>query len=132
MADTGSSYKVGFKKPPKKTQYKKGDHGNPYGRPKGTKNLKTDLKEELSEKISVRENGKALTISKQRAMIKGVVARAIQGDQRAAGNVFTLAMKLLIDEMDKDTATTSNQDREIFDDFVRRYVERRNKTEKPK
>jgi hypothetical protein len=128
-----ANYEVGFKKPPKKNQYKNGDHGNPHGRPKGTKNLKTDLAEELSEMIAVRENGHTRKISKQRALLKGVLARAMQGDQRAATNIFSLAMKLLIDEMEKETPTViDGKDREIFDDFIRRYVERQQKTGKSK
>lgn len=30
--------KIGYKKPPKKSQFKKGKSGNPKGRPKGSKN----------------------------------------------------------------------------------------------
>ena len=126
-------YEVGFKKPPKKTQFKHGNHANPNGRPKGVKNLKTDLAEELSEMIPVRENGRTCKISKQRALLKGVMMRAMQGDQRAATNIFSLAMKLLIDEMEKETPTEINgKDREIIDDFVRRYVERQQKSGKNK
>ncbi len=128
-----SDYEVGFKKPPKKNQYKNGDHGNPHGRPKGTKNLKTDLAEELSEMIAVRENGRTRKISKQRALLKGVMARAMQGDQRAATNIFSLTMKLLIDEMEKEApAEIDGKDRAIFDDFIRRYAERQQKTGRSK
>lgn len=35
-------YKVGYKTPPKPTQFKKGKSGNPGGRPKGTSNKKND------------------------------------------------------------------------------------------
>ena len=36
MAD--DDYDVGYKKPPKTKQFKKGKSGNPGGRPKGSKN----------------------------------------------------------------------------------------------
>lgn len=88
--------------PPKKFQFQKGASGNPKGRPKGTRNLKSDLAEELAEKIPIREDGRTRRISKQRAMIKGAVAKAIQGDQRALANIVSLAIKLMGDEVKED------------------------------
>lgn len=72
-------YETGFKKPPKKTRFKKGKSGNPKGRPKGTKNLKTDLEEELQELIHLKEGGKNKHVSKQRAVIKALMAKAVRG-----------------------------------------------------
>lgn len=94
-------YEVGFRKPPKNAQFKPGKSGNPKGRPKGTKNLATDLSEELAEKIIVNEGGRQLKISKQRAMIKSLLAKALKGDTRAA----TVLLKLLIEA---EQATTKN------------------------
>ena len=94
-------YEVGFGRPPKHTRFKPGESGNPKGRPKGTKNLATDLSEELAEKIVVNEGGRQLKISKQRAMIKSLLAKALKGDTRAA----TVLLKLLIDA---EQATTKN------------------------
>ena len=37
------------KKPPVRSQFKKGQSGNPTGRPKGTRNFKTDLKDALAQ-----------------------------------------------------------------------------------
>jgi hypothetical protein len=45
MADNDDDYEVGYKRPPKNSQFKKGQSGNPKGRPKGRKNLRTDLEE---------------------------------------------------------------------------------------
>jgi hypothetical protein len=58
------TYKVGFGKPPKAGQFKKGKSGNPRGRPRGSCNLATDLNAELSEQITVREDGRSKRVSK--------------------------------------------------------------------
>ncbi len=92
---TSTDYEVGYKKPPEDTRFQPGQSGNPRGRPKGTKNLKTDLMEELGEKIVVREGGRPQKVSKQRALLKSVVNRAIQGDARATAIALSTMMRLL-------------------------------------
>ena len=88
-------YAVGYGKPPTHTRFQPGQSGNPQGRPKGTKNLKTDLMEELGEKIVIREGDRSQKISKQRALLKSVVNRAIKGDARAIGIALSTMMRLL-------------------------------------
>ena len=78
------SHEVGYGKPPKNTRFKPGRSGNPKGRPKGRKNFQTELLEELHESIAVREGGRRRIVSKQRAMLKTLTAKALQGDARAA------------------------------------------------
>ena len=90
-----SDYEVGYRKPPKRTRFKPGQSGNPRGRPKGTKNLKTDLMEELGEKIVIREGDRSQKVSKQRALLKSVVNRAIKGDARVIGIALSTMMRLL-------------------------------------
>jgi hypothetical protein len=89
------SYKVGYGKPPKATQFKRGRSGNPNGRPRGTHKLATDLAAELGERITVREDGRSRRISKQRALIKSLMARALQGDVRATAAMLALYARVI-------------------------------------
>ena len=91
----GGDYEVGYGKPPKSGQIKKGERRNPRGRPKGSKNLKTDLLEELGEMLRVHEGGREHRISKQRALIKTQVARALNGNDRAAAKIIDLYLKVV-------------------------------------
>ena len=70
-------------------------HEAPRGRRKGTKNLKTDLVEELREKIVIREGDRSQKVSKQRALLKSVLNRAIKGDARAIAIALSTMMRLL-------------------------------------
>ena len=114
---------VGYKSPPKQTQFKKGKSGNPRGRPKGTKNLRTDLREELAEKITVTENGKQLEISKQRAMIKALMAKSIRGETPAARALINLIVGLeQADSQDKQPDELGANDLEILAAYRRRIL----------
>ena len=82
-----TKYNVGYGKPPKSGQFKPGKSGNSKGRPKGSRKLATDLATELNEQITVREDGRSRRVSKQRALIKSLMAKALQGDvRRKRGN----------------------------------------------
>ena len=82
-------YEVGYGKPPRHTQFKKGQSGNPRGRPSGAKNLSTLLSEALNELVIVAENGRRRRITKRKAIIMQLVNQAAKGDWRRA--------KLLVD-----------------------------------
>jgi hypothetical protein len=85
---------VGYGKPPKNSQFKPGQSGNPKGRPKGIKNLNTDLEEELNEKLVLTEAGKTIETTKQRAMLKSLFAKALKGDTRASNILLNLIIGL--------------------------------------
>jgi hypothetical protein len=76
-------YQVGFGKPPKESQYRKGQSGNPKGRPPGSRNASTLLDEALKERVVVSENGRRRAMTKLEAILKQLVNRAAQGDHRA-------------------------------------------------
>ena len=116
---------VGYGNPPKNTQFKPGQSGNPTGRPKGTKNLRTDLSEELAEKIAVTEGGQQLVISKQRAMLKALMAKSIKGDTSAARALINLIVGLeMVDVKDKQSEPLGSDDLEILAEFKKRLIRR--------
>jgi len=52
-------YEIGYKKPPKNGQFKKGQSGNPKGRPTGSKNKKKVFNDILSQELMT-NNGEAI------------------------------------------------------------------------
>ena len=93
-------YDVGWGKPPQHSRFKKGRSGSPNGRPPKARNLKTELGAELGARIRVREGDREVSISKQEAFIKTLVARALKGDARASSLLVGLMAKLLDVEVD--------------------------------
>jgi hypothetical protein len=74
MADNDDpNYPIGYKKPPRDTQFKPGQSGNAKGRPIGIKNFATVIEKELRTSIEVTENGKRKRISKREAVVKQTV-----------------------------------------------------------
>jgi hypothetical protein len=74
-----SAYEVGYRRPPRHTQFKKGQSGNPKGRPKGSKNFDSMVAHELSEEMDIRENGRLKRMSKLRLSAKQVANGAAAG-----------------------------------------------------
>jgi hypothetical protein len=85
MADQDHSdrpYEVGRGKPPKHTQFKKGQSGNPKGRGKGVRNFATEIQAELDTLIPITEDGKRKKITKRKAVAKQIVNKAASGDTK--------------------------------------------------
>jgi hypothetical protein len=87
---TGDGYEVGYRKPPKGTQFQKGRSGNPSGRPKGSLNLATVVERTLRERVVVQENGRRKTITKMQAWVKQLVYQASSGNVSAMRLLTTL------------------------------------------
>lgn len=121
MADRSDDYQVGYGRPPKAGQFKPGASGNPTGRRKGSKSLATDLAEELGETIRIREGDRHLRVSKQRAMLKALVAKALKGDARAASLLINLVAQATAGAGDQSSAADrplADADRQILEDYL--------------
>jgi len=117
-----SGYKVGYGKPPKTTQFKKGKSGNPSGRPNGSLNLATDVTAELGEFITVREDGRSRRVSKQRALIKSLMAKALQGDVRAMTSLLALYARVITEAPNGDNQAVDADELQVLRRFAPRLL----------
>jgi hypothetical protein len=87
------NYLVGYGRPPKASQFRPGNSGNPKGRPKGSRSIAAFLKEAIEQKVAVTENGKTRRISALEVMLRRLVNDAMRSDPRA--------LKLLLPLIDR-------------------------------
>ena len=127
MAESKSTFEVGYGRPPEQTRFKPGQSGNPNGRPSGTRNLDTDLRDELNEVIPVRIGDRSRKVSKQRAMLMAFMAKALKGDTRATVVILQMMAKFLPpDEAIAAGGSALNaDDQEILKRFIDRQTETR-------
>ena len=90
MSEDVNDYEVGYGKPPKHSQFKKGRSGNPKGRPRGDKNVGTMVRETFLRKIPITENGKQKKVSILEALLRQMVNAALKGEARQLDRVMKL------------------------------------------
>lgn len=84
------SYSVGYKKPPKHGQFKKGQSGNPRGRPrKAAQNINWPLQyrnlllRALNQSMKIKEGDRVFTTTKLDVILRRLIEGAIKGNTRA-------------------------------------------------
>lgn len=102
-------YEVGYGRPPKKTQFKPGQSGNPRGRPAGRQNFRTIFARVMGERIVVSDDDQSRTVSKAEAMLQKHFHQAIEGDTRSANFLIGLGIKTGI-VAESDNENHSNHD----------------------
>lgn len=102
-------YEVGYGKPPKNCQFKKGFSGNPFGRPKKTPNLEVELIRQLRTKVIINENGKRRAVTKFEIFAKQLVNRAASGSFRETRLLIAL-LPNVIEKVEKLNQPVSADD----------------------
>ena len=77
---------------------------------------------ELGEQITVREDGRTRRISKQRALIKSLLAKGIQGEVRAAAAVLALYARVDVEGADDGTKLIDDAELAILSRFAPRLL----------
>ena len=102
-------YEVGYGKPPKDSQFKPGQSGNPNGRPKGARNLKTEIREVMQSTVTVTQDGKRKKISTRKAVVLRLTEKALSGNVQATRVLIDL-MKTYDEEDVADVVEDLSQD----------------------
>lgn len=88
--DYDDDYEVGYGKPPKHSQFKPGQSGNPGGRPKGSKSVHAVVQAICEEVVTVTENGQKKTMTKLEVATASLFSKASKGDVGAIKLLMSL------------------------------------------
>jgi len=113
---------VGYRKPPKHSQFKKGQSGNPKGRPEGSPNFSTVVKKMLKEPVPVKQGGKRKTVATQTAFLLKLKQKALEGDLRALDRFIELARTYNNDEAAASAEKLSLTDEEVLEAYNARLL----------
>src|ERR1700690_3319261 len=83
-------YRVGYRCPPKATQFPKGVSGNPKGRPKGIRPVGALLQEILRQRVTVTESGRTRRLPALEVMLRRLTHDAMRSDKTALKTVLAL------------------------------------------
>jgi hypothetical protein len=116
------AYRVGYRKPPKNTQFRKGRSGNPKGRPKGKLNIATVLEHTLREPVVINENGRRKQVTKMEAAVKQLVNQAASGDLTALRQLTALvtSAEQRSTNADAETAPLNEADQKVMARMLKR------------
>lgn len=124
-------YEVGYGKPPKTTQFKPGQSGNPRGRPRRQRNFRTVAEDVLNENITIREGDRTRTVSRLDAIVRVTVNNALKGDPKAIAAFIHLFRPAGLMDEEPEVSTgepVRAEDDSILADFLARHgnVEQQN------
>jgi uncharacterized protein DUF5681 len=102
--DGDNGYEIGYRKPPKHSQFRPGHSGNSVGRRQGLRNLVTDVRSTLGTPVKIKEGGRTRTRSTQEGVLMVLREKALRGDARALDRLFELAKRFNGDEAEVGSA----------------------------
>jgi hypothetical protein len=95
---SAGEYAVGYRRPPRHSQFKAGQSGNPKGRPKAAKGLNLIVRDTLTQKVAVRTASGERKISRIEAVLQKTVEQAMKGNPRALAELLKLYANAVPDQ----------------------------------
>ena len=91
-----ASYDVGYGKPPRHTQFRKGQSGNPGGRPRRQPVRRADalLLAEAYRSVAIKEDGRMVPVTALQAILRSQIELAINGNYRAQRDILKAVQRL--------------------------------------
>ncbi|MCJ2049242.1 DUF5681 domain-containing protein [Methylobacterium sp. J-070] len=111
--------RVGYKRPPKRTRFRKGQSGNPKGRPKGSLNEST-LRGLIAEQwldgtMKIVEGGRERQVARLVVLLKKQAELAFKGDRKAINDCFALIFRVAVaDSAQRTRDETTAEDEAIL------------------
>ena len=87
-------YAVGYGKPPRQTQFKKGQSGNPRGRPPRATSFDASFERRLDTLVYIERDGRREAVTLRELGVIKLIRKALQADQRALRMVFAMIRKI--------------------------------------
>jgi hypothetical protein len=95
MDETSGGYEVGYGKPPKDTQFRKGASGNPKGRPKKPQDFAEQLLRAARVPVTITEKGRRVRRPRYDVAILQLLNKTMAGDMKAMNTFFDLYPRAL-------------------------------------
>lgn len=117
--ESNGPYSVGYGRPPRHTQFRKGNPGS-RGRRNGSQNFATMVMSTVNESVTVNENGRRKTITKLRAGLKQLVNKAAGGDSRALQLLLNTLRQMNEPEVAARERIVEAEDLQVIEQIVAR------------
>ena len=122
---------MGYRRPPKATQFQKGISGNPRGRPKGSRTVGALLQDILGQKIAVTENGRTRRLPALEVILRRLANDAMRSEPRALKLLLALYDRYgESPEADLRLNEILAEDREILSNFLTKPADPRHVLDK--
>ena len=118
---TDKNYAVGYGRPPKASQFKKGESGNPAGRPKRAPSLKEVMNKVAARPVTINTGQGPEAVPMLEAIVMAQANAALKGGV-GAGKAFTGACNTLGIGVEAEERELTGDDKQILEDFLRKWT----------